>query len=285
MPYIQSIDGTTLHYRDHGEGPAIVLLASQGLSSSMWQHLIIRLNDHGFRCVALDRRGHGRSDDPPGGYDFDTFADDVHGLLGELNLGEVTLVGHSVGGAEAAHYVARYGTERVDRLVLACATLPFLTKTPDNPDGIEPERSEAVRKQWHTDWPLWVGAGTPPFIGAGVPGCVVSAEMIHFGTLDMLQTSLPALIGCAKAAFNTDFRAELQKLDIPTLVIHGNADATAPLKITGAKTAALIPGAQLKIYPNAPHGLVVTHLAQVEADIVAFATGQPVPDAEHLVAL
>jgi non-heme chloroperoxidase len=274
MPYFQATDGTTLHYLDHGDGPPVVLLASQGLSSSMWQHLIIRLTDRGFRCVALDRRGHGRSDDPGQGYDFDTFADDVSQLLTRLDLREVTLVGHSVGGAEAAHYLARHGAGRVTRLVLASAILPFLARTDDNPDGIDRGAIASVWKAWQSDWPRWIGENTPPFFGAGRPGSSVSAEMVSFGVNDMLQTSLPALLQCSRAAFSTDFRAELRQLSVPTLLIHGTADASAPLEITGAKTAALIPNARLEIYQDAPHGLVVTHLDRLEADILSFATAE-----------
>jgi len=270
MSYFHASDGTTLHYRDHGDGPPIVMLASQGLSSAMWQHLMIRLADRGFRCVAMDRRGHGRSDDPAKGYDFDRLADDVSDLLTQLDLRAVTLVGHSVGSAEAARYLTRHGTDRVARLVLASTTLPFLTRTEDNPDGIPLAVPESIWAEWHSDWPRWIGDNTAPFVGAGLPGCDVSPEMVRLGTNDMLQTSLPALLQTSRAAFRTDFRRELRQLDIPTLLIHGDADASAPVEITGAKAVELIPGARLKVYENAPHGLVSTHLPQVEADIVEF---------------
>ena len=144
MSYFQATDGTTLYYREYGDGRPIVLLASQGLSSSMWQHLMVRLADQGFRCVALDRRGHGRSDDPGKGYDFDRFADDVCELLTRLDLRDVMLVGHSVGSAEAARYLTRHGADRVSRLVLASTTLPFLARTEDNPDGVPPSVMESV---------------------------------------------------------------------------------------------------------------------------------------------
>jgi non-heme chloroperoxidase len=270
MSYFQATDGTTLHYRDHGDGPPILFLASQGLSSVMWQHLMVRLADRGFRCVAVDRRGHGRSDDPAKGYDFDRLADDVSDLLTHLDLRGVTLVGHSVGSAEAARYLSRHGTDRVTRLVLASTTLPFLIRTQDNPDGIPLAVPQSIWEEWHSDWPRWIAENTPPFVGDGLPGCDVSPEMVRLGTNDMLQTSLPALLQISRAAFCTDFRPELRQLDVPTLLVHGNADASAPVEITGAKAAALIPGARLKIYENAPHGLVSTHLPQVEADIVEF---------------
>jgi non-heme chloroperoxidase len=271
MSYFQATDGTTLYYRDHGDGPAIVLLSSQGLSSSMWQHLMVRLADRGFRCVALDRRGHGRSDDPGKGYDFDRFADDIRELLTLLDLRDVMLVGHSVGGAEAVRYLTRHGSDRVSRLVLASTTLPFLARTADNPDGVPLAVMQSVWESWHSDWPRWVGENRPPFIGAGLPGCAVSPEMIQLGMNDMLQTSLPALLQTSRAAVTTDFRAELREIGIPTLLIHGDSDASSPVEITGAKAVALVPGARLKIYQNAPHGLVATHLSQVEGDIVEFA--------------
>ena len=271
MSYFQATDGTTLYYRDHGDGPPIVLLSSQGLSSSMWQHLMVRLADRGFRCVALDRRGHGRSDDPGKGYDFDRFADDIRELLTLLDLRDVMLVGHSVGGAEAARYLTRHGRDRVSRLVLASTTLPFLARTADNPDGVPLAVMQSVWESWHSDWPRWVGENRPPFIGAGLPGCAVSPEMIQLGMNDMLQTSLPALLQTSRAAVTTDFRAELREIGIPTLLIHGDSDASSPVEITGAKAVTLIPGARLKIYQNAPHGLVATHLSQVEGDIVEFA--------------
>ena len=225
----------------------------------------------GFRCVALDRRGHGRSDDPGKGYDFDRFADDIGELLTLLDLRGAMLVGHSVGGAEAARYLTRHGSDRVSRLVLASTTLPFLARTEDNPDGVPPAVMQSVWESWHSDWPRWVGENRPPFIGAGLSGCAVSPEMIQLGMNDMLQTSLPALLQTSRAAVTTDFRAELREIGIPTLLIHGDSDASSPVEITGAKAVALIPGARLKIYQNAPHGLVATHLSRVEGDIVEFA--------------
>ena len=181
------------------------------------------------------------------------------------------LVGHSVGGAEAARYLTRHGSDRVSRLVLASTTLPFLARTEDNPDGVPPAVMQSVWESWHSDWPRWIGENRPPFIGAGLPGCAVSPEMIQLGMNDMLQTSLPALLQTSRAAVTTDFRAELREIGIPTLLIHGDSDASSPVEITGAKAVALVPGGRLKIYQNAPHGLVATHLSQVEGDIVEFA--------------
>jgi pimeloyl-ACP methyl ester carboxylesterase len=191
------------------------------------------------------------------------------------DLDEVTLVGHSMGGAEAVRYLTRRGAGRVARLVLASATLPLLAKTADNPDGIDRSLIESVWAAWHSDWPRWIAENAPPFVGAGLPGCSVSPEMLAWGIADMQQTSLLALLRCSHAVFDTDFRAELPQLALPALVVHGTADVSNPLEITGAKTAKLVPGAEFKVYENAPHGLVITHLAQFEEDLVSFMSSVP----------
>jgi non-heme chloroperoxidase len=268
VPYLPAPG--SLFYRDHGDGPVVLFLASQGLSSHMWQTLTARLTGRGLRCVALDRRGHGRSDDPGRGYDYDTLAADVDRLMTTLDLHDVTLVGHSMGGAEAVRYLTNHGAGRVARLVLASATLPLLMRTPDNPDGVDPAGFEQLWEVWRTDWPRWIAESAPPFIGAGLPGCSVSREMLAWGIRDMEQTSLLALLGCNRSVVSTDFRAELPRLELPTLIIHGDRDASNPVEITGARTAKLIPAAEFRLYENAPHGLVVTHSRQLEADLVEF---------------
>jgi non-heme chloroperoxidase len=191
-------------------------------------------------------------------------------LLDRLDLRDVTLVGHSMGTAEAVRYLTRHGAGRVARLVLAGTTLPFILKTDDNPDGVDRSRFESIWDQWRTDFPRWIAENIGPFIGAGLPGCSVSPEMTGWGIRDMEQTSLPALIQCNQTVVSTDFRKELAALDAPALIIHGTADASTPLELTGRKTAQLIPGAELKIYENAPHGLYITHLPQFEADLLDF---------------
>lgn len=271
MPYFDAADRTTLYYRDWGDGAPMVFLASQGLSGDMWQHAMTRLVQDGFRCVAYDRRGHGRSDDPGRGFDFDTLADDLAALLDRLDLRQVTLVGHSMGGAEIVRYLTRHGTSRVARIALVSATLPFLSRTPDNPDGLDGVLFESVWSAWRTDWPGWIGDNTPAFVGRGLPGCEVSDALVGWGTRDMERTSLNALLACSKIVVETDFRAEVTAVDLPALVIHGTADASNPIHLCGRRTAALLPGAELKEYENAPHGLFVTHLPRLAADLYAFA--------------
>ena len=275
MPYFHSHDGTSLYYRDHGDGPAIVLLPGQGQSGRVWQHLMARLTAQGYRCVALDRRGHGRSDDPGRGFTYDSLADDVAGLLTHLDLRDVSLAGHSMGGAEAVRYLTRHGSGRVSRLVLASASLPFMKRTDDNPHGADRSVFEAVWAAWRTDWPRWVTENAPAFAGAGLPGGEPSASLVSAGIRDMDQTSLLALLQVSQSVVDTDFRPELARLDVPTLVLHGTHDASNPLDSTGRQTARLVPGAELRVYQNAPHGLVVTHLDRLAADIAGFAAVQP----------
>jgi non-heme chloroperoxidase len=154
--------------------------------------------------------------------------------------------------------------------VLASATLPFLMKTADNRDGIDMAVFESLWEQWRTDWPRWIADNAPPFAGAGLPGCSVSPEQLARGIRDMEQTSLLALLGCNQAVVTTDFRAELARLELPTLIIHGDRDVSTPVEITGARTAELMPTAEFRLYQNAPHGLVVTHSRQFEADLLDF---------------
>jgi non-heme chloroperoxidase len=271
MPYLNTADRTALYYRDWGDGTPMVFLASQGLSSSMWQHAMSQLCQDGFRCIAYDRRGHGRSDDSGRGYDFDTLADDLSALLEYLDLEDVTLVGHSMGGAEIVRYLTRHGTSRISRIALVSATLPFLLRTPDNPQGLDGALFDGVWSTWRNDWPGWIFDNTPPFVGKGIPDCEVSDALVEWGARDMEQTSLHALLSCSKIVVETDFRPEVAALNIPALVIHGTADASNPIDICGRRTAELLPGAEFKVYENAPHGLFVTHLPRLVSDLRTFA--------------
>ncbi|GAA5196512.1 alpha/beta hydrolase [Rugosimonospora acidiphila] len=271
MPYFKAGDETSLYYRDWGQGRPVVLLASQGLSSGMWQHLMSGLVDAGFRCLAYDRRGHGRSDEPRDGYDFDTLADDLAALMSHVDVREATLVGHSMGGAEIVRYLTRHGSQRVSRIALVSATLPFLLRTDENPGGIDRSVFEGVWAEWGRDWPGWIAANTPPFVGAGLPACHVSPEIVAWGTRDMERTSLYALSRCSRIVVETDFRAELAEVRVPALVIHGTADASNPIDLCGRRSAQILPAAALAVYDGAPHGLFITHLPRLLDDIRGFA--------------
>lgn len=257
---------TTLFVRDWGAGRPVLFLSSWGFSSDAWQYQMLPLCQQGFRCVAYDRRGHGRSSDPGGGYDYDTLAADLDGVLRKLDLRDVVLVAYSMSSGEAVRYLSRYGSRRVSRLILLAPTTPLLAKTADNPDGVDVDVLERTRAYIAKDLPGALAAGFGAFVEDGV-----SEDLKAWCKGLMMQCSLQALLDCQRAFTATDFRAELPRLTVPTLVLQGDADKSAPLELTGRKTAALVPRSRMVVYPGAPHGLVFTHTAKVNDDIVSFA--------------
>ena len=267
-PFIETRDGEQLFYRDWGTGRPIVFAAAWALSSAMWDYQMTALVEQGFRCVAYDRRGHGRSSQPGRGYDFDTLADDLAAVLDTLDLREVTLVGMSMAGGELTRYLTRHGSARVARAVyVATAATPFRLQAADNPDGIPPAMLEAfVTHQLLRDYPQWIEDNRAPFFLPETPRPI--QEWVR-GL--MLPHSLKALADCTRAMATTDFRGELPAIAIPALVIHGTCDASAPIEVTGRPTAALLPNARLEVYDGAPHGLFVTHQARLTEDLLAFA--------------
>jgi non-heme chloroperoxidase len=267
-PYIETRDGQRLFFTDWGKGRPIVFLGAWGLPSEMWEYQMVPLSDR-FRCVAFDRRGHGRSTRPGGGFDYDTLSDDVAMALESLDLQDVTLVGMSMAGGELVRYMTRHGGRRVSRLVfVATAATPFVTRTADNPAGIPAEAFEAFRRnQLLRDYPKWLEDNRLPFFTANT-----SRALQDWVRGMMLGTSLKALLECNRSLASTDFRIELPKIAVPTLVIHGDKDASAPLDLTGRPTAAMIGGAQLKVYEGGPHGLFVTHMERLTTDIAQFAS-------------
>lgn len=254
-----------LRVRDWGQGKPIVFLSGWALPSDFWHYHIADLSGRGFRCIAYDRRGHGRSDDPSTGYNFDTLADDLASVLNGLDLNDVTLVAYSMGGGEAARYLSRHGSKRVSRVVFLAATTPFLLQTADNPIGAPGKMFEGLRGLLAQDFPKWVADSNDAYWLN-----LVSAEMQAWGRNLMLQSSLPALLAINKAMVETDFRPDLKAISIPALVIHGDKDASAPLPLTGSQTAKLVPGAQFKLYEGAAHGLPLTHRARFTEDLIAF---------------
>jgi pimeloyl-ACP methyl ester carboxylesterase len=264
-PFIEARDGTRLYWTQWGSGRPILFLNSFGLTTQMWDYQMVAFADQGYRSIAFDRRGHGRSDFALGGYDYDTFADDVGAVISALDLRDVTMVGHSMAGGEIVRYLTRHGSARVSRIVLLAPTTPYLTQTADNPNGVPQSKFEAVRASWRKDFPKWVADNTAPFF---VPE--TSPAMMQTLAAQMMHCSVPVAIACSKATTTTDFRADLAKVSVPALVIHGDRDASAPLAITGKPTAELIPGCRLKVYQGAPHGLIFTHMEMLNADILQF---------------
>jgi non-heme chloroperoxidase len=264
MAFITAKDGAELYWREWGAGSPILFLNSLGCDSRMWDYQITAFANEGFRCIGFDRRGHGRSDQPAHGYDFETFAEDVAALVDHLDLSGLTFITHSMGGGEAVRYLTRHGSERVSRLVLLAPTTPMLLKTHDNPNGAPMEAFETLWAQWRRDYPKWIDDNVAPFF---IPE--TSPAMIRWG-VNLLQTSLPIVLACSRAMVEADFRAEMRRVDVPTLIIHGDRDRSAPFELTGKPSAELVPGCNLLVYTGAPHGLMFTHMDQLNADLLGF---------------
>jgi pimeloyl-ACP methyl ester carboxylesterase len=268
-PFIETPDGTSLFYQDWGTGSPVVFCAPAWLPSDWWEHQTPYLTDHGLRCITYDRRGQGRSDMPCHGYDFDTLAGDLDALMTQLDLHNVTLVGHSMGCAEAVSYLSRFGAGRVARLVMIATITPFILKTEDNPLGVERSELEQARADVRKDRPRKIAGSAASFFGA--PKIPVSDEMMQWWDR-MLDDQCPmiAFLQLHKAFTETDFKPDLKKITVPTLLIHGDADTSAKFETTSRLSAPLIRGSQLKIYEGAAHGLTVTHMDRLNADLLAF---------------
>jgi non-heme chloroperoxidase len=264
MPFITTKDGAELYWHEFGAGAPILFLNSLGCGSRMWDYQMAAFANEGFRCIGFDRRGHGRSDQPARGYDFDTFADDVASLVDSLHLSDLTLIVHSMAGGEAVRYLTRRGSQRVARLVLLAPTTPMLLKAHDNPNGAPREAFEALWAEWRRDYPKWIADNIAPFF---VPE--TSPAMMRWG-VTLLTTSLPVTLACSRVMAEADFRAEMRRIDVPTLIIHGDRDRSAPVELTAKPSAELIPDCKLLIYPGAPHGLMFTHMDELNADILRF---------------
>ncbi|MEV7012394.1 alpha/beta hydrolase [Streptosporangium sp. NPDC051022] len=272
MPYFESADGTRLAYEDYGTGAPIVFVASWALSSDMWEYQVPFFVDRGYRCVLLDRRGHGRSDRPSGGYDMDTRADDLATLVEHLDLREITLVGHSAGGAEVARYLARHGEERVARVAFVSAVLPFLKRTDDNPEGAPEAVCKAVIARFQSDRPGWFAQRAQGFYATHL-GNDVSPALVDLTMRQCLETSPMATTEVWRSSFHADHREGLRAITVPTLVVHGAADQSAAVEMTGRRTAGLVPGSVYKEYPTGGHGLFVTHRERLNADLLDLIKG------------
>lgn len=270
MPFVHTEPDVSLFYRDWGAGAPVLFCAAWALSSVAWQYQMMRVVDAGRRAVAYDRRGHGRSDDPGRGYDYDTLSEDLATVIESLDLQDLTLVAHSMASGEVVRYLSRHTDDRVARVVLLAPTTPFLLKTDDNPIGVDGEFFAARREEWRQDFARWIMDNEGPYFGDGLPGCSVSPLLRDWTKADMLTASLQAVIEFQLSASQTDFRAELPRLGVPTLVVQGDGDASAPLAMTGARTAELVPDCQLIVYEHAPHGLYLTHRERLARDLLAF---------------
>jgi len=271
MSMIIMKDGTQIYYKDWGAGQPVVFCHCWPLSSDSLEAQMKFLSDNGYRCIAHDRRGHGRSDQPWNGNDMDTYADDLSELIEKLDLKSAVLIGFSAGGGEVARYIGRHGTVRVARIALISAVPPLMLKTAGNPDGLPIAvfdgirlGSDADRSQFYKD----LAGG--PFFGANRPGAKVSQGMIDSFWLQGMQAGRQNTYECIKAFSETDFTEDLKKFDVPTLIIHGDDDQVVPIGAAALRSSKLIKNAVLKVYAGAPHGLAYTHKDRLNADLLAF---------------
>ena len=274
MSTITTKDGTQIYYKDWGNGPVITFSHGWPLNADMWDGQMLFLVQNGFRCIAHDRRGHGRSSQASSGNDMDGYADDLAAVIEALDLKDVTLVGHSTGGGEVARYIGRHGTSRVARAVLIAAVPPLILKTAANPEGLPIELFDGIRASLMKDRSQAYRDFAAPFYGANRPGANVSQGVLdQFWTWSM-QSGLKNAYESVKAFSETDFTADLRKFDVPTLVLHGEDDQVVPVKNSARKSAQLIKGAKEIYYPGAPHGITATHQDQINADLLAFIKGE-----------
>jgi pimeloyl-ACP methyl ester carboxylesterase len=273
MPVLTLKDETRIYYKDWGVGPTVVFSHGWPLNADMWENQMMFLASEGFRVVAPDRRGFGRSDQPWEGYDHDTFSEDLSQLIEALDLKDITLAGYAMGGGEIARYVGRHGTSRVARMVLIGATTPKLAWSNDYPQGVPEAVFDGVRAGLKADRAEFLRGFSRLFFGADRDGAEVSeGSMMQLHQIAM-QSSLKAAHDSITACAVSDYREDLNGIDIPVLIIHGEDDAFVPLESTARQAAALIPTATLKIYEGAPHGLLFTHKERLNADLLAFLRG------------
>jgi non-heme chloroperoxidase len=270
MSTITTRDGTTIYYKDWGTGPVVTFSHGWPLNADAWDGQMLFLAQKGFRVVAHDRRGHGRSSQPSSGNDMNGYADDLGAVIEALDLKNVTLVGHSTGGGEVARYIGRHGTKRVARAVLIAAVPPIMLKSAANPEGLPIEVFDALRAGVAGDRSQFYKELAVQFYGANRPGAKVSQGVLDQFWLWSMQAGANGAYESVKAFSETDFTEDLEKIDVPTLVVHGEDDQIVPVKDSAKKSAKLIKGAKEIYYPGAPHGITATHQDQVNADLLAF---------------
>lgn len=270
MPTITVKDGTKIYYKDWGDGQPIVFSHGWPLSGDAFEDQMFHMASRGYRCIAHDRRGHGRSGQPWTGYDYDTFADDLATLIDTLDLRDAVLVAHSMGGGEIARYIGRYGTDRVSKVVLIADVTPLMLKTDSNPNGTPIETFDGIRDSIVTNRTQFWKDASLPFFGYNRPNAKVSESVRDWFWLQGTQASFKGTYDCVRAFSETDFTEDLKKIDVPTLILHGDDDQIVPIAASAMLSSKLIKGATLKVYKGAPHGMCTTHKDQVSEDLQAF---------------
>ena len=271
MNTITTKDGTQIYYKDWNSGKPVVFSHGWPLNSDSWESQMLFLASKGYRCIAHDRRGHGRSSQPWNGNEMNVHADDLATLMDTLDLKNAALVGFSAGGGEVARYIGRHGTNRLARVALVSAVPPLMLKTTANPGGLPIEVFDGIRAGSMTDRSkLYQEIASGPFFGFNRPGAKISQGMIDWFWLQGMQAGHKNTLDCIKAFSETDFTEDLRKFDLPTLIIHGDDDQIVPIDAAGRASAKLIKNSKLIVYPGAPHGLTATHKDQLNADLLSF---------------
>jgi pimeloyl-ACP methyl ester carboxylesterase len=274
MPFVKSVQNNeepvNIYYEDSGKGLPVVFIHGWPLSGSMWEYQVTQLPQQGLRCITYDRRGFGKSDRPFSGYDYNTLAGDLKAVLDELDLHKVTLVGFSMGGGEIAKYFSLYGGGRVAKVVLISAVVPYMLQTASNPDGVPQEAFDKMLKAITDDRPTFLEAFNKDFYGTLLLNQPVSDAYLANALTQALNASPVATIECARSFSSTDFRQDILKINVPTLIIHGDKDKTVPIKATAEQAVEIIKGAVLKVYEGAPHGLWFTEKDKLNQDLIDF---------------
>ena len=273
MSMFATQDGTRIFYKDWGRGQPVVFSHGWPLSGDAWDAQMMFLGERGYRVIAHDRRGHGRSDQTWDGNDMDTYADDLAQLIDSLDLKDMVIVGHSTGGGEVARYIGRHGTKRVAKAVLLGAVPPQMLKTETNPGGLPREVFDGIRAGVLADRSQFFKDLSTPFYGYNRAGAKISEGVRDSFWRQGMQVGIKGAYDCIKQFSETDFTADLKKFDIPTLIVHGDDDQIVPIGAAGMLSAKIVPNAQLKVYPGAPHGLAQTRQDEFNADLLAFIKG------------
>jgi non-heme chloroperoxidase len=275
MSTITTHDGTAIYYKDWGAGQAVVFSHGWPLNSDSWESQMLFLAAKGYRCIAHDRRGHGRSSQPWNGNDMDTYADDLAALIDTLDLRDIVLIGFSAGGGEVARYIGRHGTKRVAKAALIAAVPPLMLQTVANPGGLPMEVFDQIRRGSSADRSqFYKDLASGPFFGANRPGAKVSQGMIDSFWLQGMQAGHKNTFDCIKAFSETDFTEDLKTFDVPTLIVHGDDDQIVPIEAAGRASAEIVETANLIVYSGAPHGLTATHKDKLNTDLLAFVTAR-----------
>jgi non-heme chloroperoxidase len=270
MPMITMVDGTEIYYKDWGEGQPVVFSHGWPLTADAWEDQMFFLASNGYRCIAHDRRGHGRSSQPGTGDEMNTYADDLAALVQALNLKDAIHVGHSTGGGEVTRYIGRHGTRRVAKAVLISAVPPLMLKTDANPGGLPIQVFDEIRAGMLADRSQYFKEFAAPFYGTNRPGAKVSQALLDFFWLQCMLGGLKNEYDCVKAFSETDFTEDLKKFDVPTLILHGDDDQIVPIDVSARASVKLVKGARLVVYEGAPHGMCSTLKDRVNQELLAF---------------